>query len=358
MRYIALILLLVTSVAKAAPLLQNSDFASNAQIISAGGTSSQLLNTAKIFDDVNSQLLDVTIAGLLKSPINLVTQVNGVLRTVNGGTGLATTATNGQLLIGNGSGYTLATLIQGSGVTITNGAGSITISASNASSGGTVTSVSVVNNGGISAVVTNPTTTPSIALSASFSAAVVKASGGSFSAAVSGVDYQAPVTSGNGISVSGNTISLVTPVNIANGGTGSSVSPSNGQLLIGNGTGYTLATLVQGSNVTITNNAGSITISASNSSTSSTLSVVSKTNNYTMTNSDDVIIAVSPITITIQTSASATKKAYYLKNASSGVVTALNSGADTTDGDTSTTLVSPNTAITIIPDGGTAWYIF
>ncbi|PPD53658.1 MAG: hypothetical protein CTY12_04640, partial [Methylotenera sp.] len=54
-----------------------------------------------------------------------------------GGTGLSTTPTNGQLLIGNGTGYSLATLTPGSGVTITNGTGTITI----ASTGGSSVSV-------------------------------------------------------------------------------------------------------------------------------------------------------------------------------------------------------------------------
>ena len=45
-----------------------------------------------------------------------------------GGTGLSgASAANGTLLIGNGSGYTLATLTDGTGITITEGAGSITI---------------------------------------------------------------------------------------------------------------------------------------------------------------------------------------------------------------------------------------
>jgi hypothetical protein len=44
-----------------------------------------------------------------------------------GGTGLTTTPTAGQLDIGNGSGFTRTTLTQGTGMTITNGAGSITI---------------------------------------------------------------------------------------------------------------------------------------------------------------------------------------------------------------------------------------
>lgn len=59
-----------------------------------------------------------------------------------GGTGLTATPTNGQLPIGNGSGYTLATLTAGTNVSITNTAGGIQISAT-PSFGGTVTSVDV-----------------------------------------------------------------------------------------------------------------------------------------------------------------------------------------------------------------------
>jgi hypothetical protein len=58
-----------------------------------------------------------------------------------GGTGVTGTPTNGQLLIGNGSGYTLNTLTAGTNVSISNTAGGITISAT-PSFGGTVTSVS------------------------------------------------------------------------------------------------------------------------------------------------------------------------------------------------------------------------
>lgn len=56
--------------------------------------------------------------------------LDGTLAVAHGGTG-QTSYTNGQLLIGNSTGNTLskATLTQGSGVTITNGPGSITISA-------------------------------------------------------------------------------------------------------------------------------------------------------------------------------------------------------------------------------------
>lgn len=61
-----------------------------------------------------------------------------------GGTGLTSTPTNGQLLIGGGTGYFLSTLTAGSGISITNGAGSITIAAT----GGTGTVTSVAASGG------------------------------------------------------------------------------------------------------------------------------------------------------------------------------------------------------------------
>jgi len=77
-----------------------------------------------------------------------------------GGTG-QTSYTDGQLLIGNSTGNTLtkATLTAGSGVTITNGAGAITINATG--SGGTVTSVS----GTAPISVATGTTTPVISIS-------------------------------------------------------------------------------------------------------------------------------------------------------------------------------------------------
>jgi hypothetical protein len=54
-----------------------------------------------------------------------------------------------------------------------------------------------------------------------------------------------------------------TALPVANGGTGITSTPTNGQLLIGNGTGYTASTLTAGTNITITNSSGGITIASS-----------------------------------------------------------------------------------------------
>ena len=56
-----------------------------------------------------------------------VADISGVLPIAKGGTNLSATPTNGQLLIGNGAGFTLAQLTAGSNVTITPSAGGITI---------------------------------------------------------------------------------------------------------------------------------------------------------------------------------------------------------------------------------------
>ncbi len=53
-----------------------------------------------------------------------------------------------------------------------------------------------------------------------------------------------------------------TTIGRAYGGTGLTAAPSNGELLIGNGSGYALSTLTAGSNITITEGSGSITIAA------------------------------------------------------------------------------------------------
>jgi hypothetical protein len=173
----------------------------------------------------------------------LTTGVTGVLLEANGGTG-ESTYTNGQLLIGNAAGgLTKATLTAGTGVTITNGDGTITI---NAPEVGTVTSVTA----------------------------------------------SAPLASSGGNTPN---ISLTGTVAIANGGTGLTTTPTNGQLDIGNGTGFTRSTLTAGSGIAITNGAGSISIAATNSGTVTSVAVSGGTTG--LTTSGGPITGAGTITI-------------------------------------------------------------
>lgn len=69
-------------------------------------------------------------------------------------------------------------------------------------------------------------------------------------------------SAGTGLTLTNTTFSLTAPVAVSLGGTGYTSSPTNGQLLVGNGSGYTLASLTAGSGISVTNGAGSITIAA------------------------------------------------------------------------------------------------
>jgi len=84
MKYIKTIitaLLLGSITAFAAGKLQDSNFATSAEITGAGGAVSQLLNTSKIYDNVNAQVLNTTIAAKLNSSAFTDTAVTSKLIT-------------------------------------------------------------------------------------------------------------------------------------------------------------------------------------------------------------------------------------------------------------------------------------
>ena len=99
-----------------------------------------------------------------KNTVSLTAGVNGTLPVANGGTGLTTAPTNGQIDIGStGVGFVRTTLTAGTGISVTNAAGAITITNTSPSSGGTVTSVT-----GTSPVASSGGTTPAISLSSGY----------------------------------------------------------------------------------------------------------------------------------------------------------------------------------------------
>lgn len=133
------------------------------------------------------------VTSAIQTQLDSKFSASGTLGVTNGGTG-QTSYTDGQLLIGNSTGNTLtkATLTAGSGISITNGAGSITIAATGGGGSGTVTSVDVAGG-------------------------------------TTGLTF-----SGGPVTTSG-TITMAGTLSVANGGTGASTL-SSGYMLAGNGT--------------------------------------------------------------------------------------------------------------------------
>ena len=95
----------------------------------------------------------LTAAGNTTIAIDASAITSGTLTVARGGTGVGTAPANGQILIGNGSTYTLATLTAGTGISISNASGSITINNSG------VTSVGASFTGGLISVSGSPVTT-------------------------------------------------------------------------------------------------------------------------------------------------------------------------------------------------------
>lgn len=184
-----------------------------------GGTVTPLANAAAIGGNFTNIVVSSTSQlGTVSSGIWHGTAI-GV---AYGGTNLTATPANGQLPIGNGTNYTLANITAGTGCSVVNTSGGIQISATG-TGGGTVTSV----NG----------------------------SGGSTGLTLTG----GPISTTGTLTIGGT-------LTYGAGGTGVSSAPANGQILIGNGSGYTLNTLSAGSNITITNTAGGISIASTGGS--------------------------------------------------------------------------------------------
>lgn len=98
-----------------------------ADYTASNGTSVTLTTAAGAGDIV--EFIAYATGTLIQLPINLATSVTGTLPVANGGTGITTTPSNGQIPIGNGTNYTAATLTAGAGIGITNASGAITVAA-------------------------------------------------------------------------------------------------------------------------------------------------------------------------------------------------------------------------------------
>ena len=170
---------------------------------------------------------------------NIVGGGLGVIPVSSGGTGLSTIPTNGQLLIGNGTGYTLNTLAVGSGISVTNGLGTITLANTGVLSNIAGTGISVSGATG------NVTIANTGVLS--------------FSGGTTGLTPAAATTG---------TITLAGTLGIANGGTNGSATPTAYGVAYGDGTAYAFTAAGTAKQVLIANTSAAPTWSTLTSGTS------------------------------------------------------------------------------------------
>jgi hypothetical protein len=170
----------------------------------------------------------------------------GIVPVTSGGTGLGTIPTNGQLLIGNGSGYTLNTLGTGAGISVTNGLGTIT----------------VANTG----VLSNIAGTGISVSSATGNVTIANTGVLSFSAGTTGLTPSAAATGA---------VTLAGTLAIANGGTNGSATPTAGAVAYGAGTAYAFTAAGTVGQVLTSAGAGTPTWTTPTTGTVTSVSVVS-----------------------------------------------------------------------------------
>ena len=183
--------------------------------------------------------------------VSLTTAVTGTLPIANGGTGLTSTPANGALDIGNGAGFTRTTLTQGTNIAITNGSGSISIATSATPSFATSVTTPLVIGG----------TAASSSLTLQSTSGIGTSDSILFKVGNNGATTAMSIATGGTVTIG--TLNLTNALGVGYGGTGLTTTPANGALDIGNGTGFTRTTLTAGTNIAITNGAGSISIATS-----------------------------------------------------------------------------------------------
>jgi hypothetical protein len=230
----------------------------------------------------------------------------GITPVINGGTGLGTIPTNGQLLIGNGTGYTLNTLGFGAGISVTNGVGTVT----------------VANTGVLS-----------------------------FAGGTTGLTPAAATTGA---------VVLAGRLAIANGGTNATATPTAGAVAYGTGTAYAF---------TLAGTAGQILTSAGTGSPTWTTPVVNtvsapvtKTANFTVAVGEAWLInnkSGSTCTVTLPTASAWVGRQLIFKNMQAQLLVSASSNVvplDSTSAGTAILLDVVGNWATMVSDG-TNWVI-
>jgi hypothetical protein len=309
---------------------------------------------------------------------------SGIIAVVNGGTGLGTIPTNGQLLIGNGTGYALNTLGTGAGISVTNGAGTIVvantgvlsniagtgISVSGATGNVTISNTGVLSwSGGSTGLTPATATTGAITL------------GGLLAIGYGGTNGIATPTAGAiaygtgtayGFTSAGSSGQVLTS---AGAGTPTWTTPTTGtvtsvSVVSANGFAGTVATATTTPAITLTTsitgvlkgNGTAISAAVANTDYVPLSTVLTKTADYTITGTDTWIInnkTGSALTLTFPAASSWTGRSITVKNMQAQAVNSASSNIvpiDSTTAGTAILLGVVGNWATMVSDG-TNWVI-
>jgi len=255
----------------------------------------------------------------------------GILPVTSGGTGLGTIPTNGQLLIGNGTGYTLNTLGVGAGISVTNGLGTITVANTGVLSNIAGTGISV---SGATGNVTISNT------------GVLSVSGGT-----TGLT---PATATAGA------VTLAGRLAIANGGTNATATPTAGGIAYGTGTAY--AFTLAGTSGQMLTSAGAGTPTWTTPVVNTVSAPVTKTANFTVAVGEAWLInnkSGSTCTVTLPTASAWIGRQLIFKNMQAQTLVSASSNVvplDSTSAGTAILLDVVGNWATMVSDG-TNWVI-
>ena len=255
----------------------------------------------------------------------------GITPVINGGTGLGTIPTNGQLLIGNGTGYTLNTLGFGAGISVTNGSGTIVVANTGV--------LSNVAGAGIS--VSSATGDVTIANTGVLS----------FSAGTTGLT---PATATTGV------VTLAGTLAIANGGTNATATPTAGAVAYGTGTAYAFTAAGTAGQTLIS--AGASTPTWATPVVNTVSAPVTKTANFTVADGEAWLInnkSGSTCTVTLPAAASWIGRQLIFKNMQAQTLVSASSNVvpiDSTSAGTAILLAVVGNWATMVSDG-TNWVI-
>ena len=291
---------------------------------------------------------------------NIVGGGLGIVPVASGGTGLSTIPTNGQLLIGNGTGYSLNTLGVGVGISVTNGLGTIVVANTGvlSFSGGTTgltpatATTGAVTLAGTLAFAnggTNGTATPTAygvayGTGTAYAFTAAGTTGQVLTATTGGAPtWAAPATSGTVTSVS---------VVSANGFAGTVATATTTPAI-------TLTTTITG---LLKGNGTAISAAVANTDYVPLSTVITKTANYTITGTDTWIInnkTGSALTLTFPAASSWTGRYITVKNMQTQLVNSASSNIVPIDSTVAGTAILLNVIgnwATMVSDG-TNWVI-